>query len=296
MLVSQEPPSPRQLAPSAVDNAIADRSQMEDRLRLVLVLQNGERVMIGSAAARNAIISIGRSSSSDVVLAGDKAVSKRHAEVSLIDYREVCVRDAGSSRGTQLNGRPLQTLDDADGKSAWTPISAGDQIGIGASILRVEALQAQRPTTVGPSSSRSPRGRSKDIPEFTQKKKPKVEEPAPAPVPVVEPEPAAEIAAEEPEEEEEDDDDEDGDDDDDEDESEEESDDDDDAPAWWDTWDGGGGGGDDDDGGDALLGKLSGNLLSALSGKKTESRAAGLTDWVPPARAGLDNSAPLLKF
>jgi hypothetical protein len=87
-----------------------------------LVLGDGRRVPIADGG-----LSIGRLPECDVVLA-DGNVSRRHAEVRLVDGRYMAV-DLGSTNGTKVNGSPL---------TAPRELQAGDQITVGNSVLRFE--------------------------------------------------------------------------------------------------------------------------------------------------------------
>ena len=78
------------------------------------------RVILGHHVGRvfplkPGINSIGRESSSNIVLAPDSPASRRHAEISCTDG-EWEIRDLGSSNGTKINGRLInrKTLDHHD--------------------------------------------------------------------------------------------------------------------------------------------------------------------------------------
>jgi len=84
---------------------------------------------------------LGRAEDCDVVLA-DGAVSRRHARIAR-HGADWWLEDLGSRGGTFLNGRLVE-------RSAR--LAAGDRIGIGQVLLRVEAAPAEppRPATSGP--------------------------------------------------------------------------------------------------------------------------------------------------
>ena len=73
--------------------------------------------------AAGATVTIGRLPENDVVLA-DRGASRRHAQVRL-DAGEAVLTDLGSTNGTQLNGRQVQTRSLAD----------GDKIVIGTTLI-----------------------------------------------------------------------------------------------------------------------------------------------------------------
>jgi hypothetical protein len=69
---------------------------------------------------------IGRSSSCDIVLGDDDAISRRHAEIAL--RGGVCViRDLGSSNGTWVNGRAIQRA----------RLRRGDELQLGDTVIRM---------------------------------------------------------------------------------------------------------------------------------------------------------------
>jgi pSer/pThr/pTyr-binding forkhead associated (FHA) protein len=83
---------------------------------------------------------VGRSPSADLVLT-DPTVSRRHVEVR-IDGTTVVVEDLGSSNGTSVDGKTIETA---------TRLGAGEQIHIGSTDLEVVMetgeSQASAPTT-----------------------------------------------------------------------------------------------------------------------------------------------------
>lgn len=76
--------------------------------------------------AVGAVVTIGRSSSCDLVL-DDSEASRRHAEVRL-DQQVLWIKDLGSTNGTRVNEIPV---------TDWTPLLAGDIISIGVSKITV---------------------------------------------------------------------------------------------------------------------------------------------------------------
>jgi len=89
--------------------------------RDVVALRFGEESL-----AVGAVVTIGRSSSCDLVL-DDSEASRRHAEVRL-DQQVLRIRDLGSTNGTRVNEIPV---------TDWTPLLAGDIISIGTSKITV---------------------------------------------------------------------------------------------------------------------------------------------------------------
>jgi hypothetical protein len=87
-----------------------------------IVLPSGDRVPLG----RN-VVTIGRSTSSDVVL-DDSNVSRAHAEIRPEGDGWLVV-DLDSTNGTRVNGSPIRQR----------RLSDGDQIAVGSSTLRFEA-------------------------------------------------------------------------------------------------------------------------------------------------------------
>jgi pSer/pThr/pTyr-binding forkhead associated (FHA) protein len=72
---------------------------------------------------------LGRGESGAGTLGDDAELSRRHATISLSDGA-VVVEDHGSTNGTEVNGRQI---------SEPTPVSSGDSIAVGSSVLRVHA-------------------------------------------------------------------------------------------------------------------------------------------------------------
>jgi len=88
-----------------------------------VVLPDGTRVPVGDQP-----ISVGRAPDCDLVLA-DPTVSKRHLELRR-QGADVVVADLGSTNGTRVNGAGIQTR----------PLADGDEIRLGATVLRYEAV------------------------------------------------------------------------------------------------------------------------------------------------------------
>jgi FHA domain len=100
-------------------------------LAQVILKEAWVRVEVGFRAGRELILSraettIGRAESSDVGLFGDPSIERLHARIVLEDGRYL-LEDAGTPGGTFLNGERI---------SGPTPLSAGDEIGVGRSRLR----------------------------------------------------------------------------------------------------------------------------------------------------------------
>jgi len=94
----------------------------EPRAGRALLLHEGRRLVIAPAGA-----TIGRSRQCDIVL-NDPNVSREHAEVRQRG-EQWFVRDLGSTNGTALNGRRV---------SGTEPVSSGDEIEIGTSVIGFE--------------------------------------------------------------------------------------------------------------------------------------------------------------
>lgn len=83
----------------------------------------------------NREIVIGRSSDLDMVLVEDM-VSRRHAKITT-DETDIYIQDLGSTNGTFVNGE----------KIAKSPISEGDRILVGTSIIKLVAVDGVAQTT-----------------------------------------------------------------------------------------------------------------------------------------------------
>ena len=93
---------------------------------------------------------IGRSFPGDGGLDGDPKLSRRHARIAL-EGDQLVVEDLGSTNGTRVNGAPV---------AGRRPLSEGDEIAIGSTMLRVLAAQsngaAAPPAPAGPPVSSQP--------------------------------------------------------------------------------------------------------------------------------------------
>ena len=74
---------------------------------------------------------IGRSEGADLRIAGDRKVSRRHAQISRTG-EEVFVEDLSSRSGTRVNGQSI---------SVRTALKPGDRIQIGETVLILEKAQ-----------------------------------------------------------------------------------------------------------------------------------------------------------
>ena len=92
----------------------------------------------------DAVVTIGRDSSNDIVLHSDKRVSRRHAELQLRDDQWVLV-DLDSRNGTLANGRPIRQH----------PLVDGDRLGLGGSTLVFVAGADPNETEVGALDSKA---------------------------------------------------------------------------------------------------------------------------------------------
>ena len=98
--------------------------QGEDGVVGALVLPDGDRIQVGDDP-----VTIGRLPECDIVLS-DSKVSRRHAEVRKDGSGVgVLLVDLGSTNGTLVNGQGVRER----------PLNDGDQITVGATILRFEA-------------------------------------------------------------------------------------------------------------------------------------------------------------
>ncbi len=76
---------------------------------------------------RAEVVRVGRALDNDVVLDGERTVSRRHAELRF-DGAGWTVRDLGSQNGTFVNGQQISTD---------TPVGAADLVGIGNVSVRI---------------------------------------------------------------------------------------------------------------------------------------------------------------
>lgn len=108
-------------------------------LAQVLLKEAWVRVEQGFRAGREMILSkpdttVGRAESCDIGLFGDPGVEKMHARLVLKGDRYMLL-DVNSPNGTFLNGQRI---------SGPTPLSSGDMIGVGRSLLRFEERAKRR--------------------------------------------------------------------------------------------------------------------------------------------------------
>lgn len=98
--------------------------------RLVVIEREAAGLEAGTAFPLQEVTSLGRTAANTVVLP-DLFVSSHHA---LLTWREGrwWLEDRGSRNGTTLNGEPL---------TRPTVVSAGDLIGVGRVVLRLEVQQ-----------------------------------------------------------------------------------------------------------------------------------------------------------
>ncbi|MDR2425032.1 MAG: FHA domain-containing protein, partial [Prevotellaceae bacterium] len=71
------------------------------------------------------LIKIGRSSANDIVIS-DATVSSQHALITILDSKEVRIKDLNSTNGTYVNGKRI---------TAETTIVASDVIKVGNSTV-----------------------------------------------------------------------------------------------------------------------------------------------------------------
>jgi len=108
-------------------------------LAQVLLKEAWVRVEQGFRAGREMILSkpdttVGRAESCDIGLFGDNGVEKMHARIVLKGDRYMLV-DVNSPGGTFVNGQRI---------AGPTPLSSGDMIGVGRSMLRFEERAKRR--------------------------------------------------------------------------------------------------------------------------------------------------------
>jgi hypothetical protein len=107
-------------------------------LAQVILKEAWVKVEQGFRAGRQIILSkpeltIGRAEACDLGLFGDAGIEKVHARIVLTDGR-YALMDAGTPGGTFLNGQRL---------SGPTPLSSGDLIGVGHSLIRFQEKRKQ---------------------------------------------------------------------------------------------------------------------------------------------------------
>jgi MFS family permease len=105
----------------------------------VLLKEAWVRVESGFKAGREMILSkpetvVGRAEGCDIALFGDTGVEKQHARIVLQKDRYVLL-DAQTPGGTYINGQRI---------SGPTPLSSGDAIQVGKSVLRFEERSKRR--------------------------------------------------------------------------------------------------------------------------------------------------------
>ncbi len=101
--------------------------------RLVVVESSDPgQLPIGTAFAITAVTTIGRGLHNSVALPTDKHASNNHALLFVRDG-VIRIRDRGSTNGTHVNGVRIQDE---------TPLSDGDRIAVGTTVLRYSAQQA----------------------------------------------------------------------------------------------------------------------------------------------------------
>jgi FHA domain-containing protein len=119
----------RDLATIRSDRPPAGRAWGRGLARLTIVDPAKSSLLPGQSLTLTGVNSIGRGPANAIPL-DDASVSARHAVLAYRD-RGWWIEDLGSTNGTFLNGRPVDRR---------TPVSAGDQIEIGAVRLRFEDI------------------------------------------------------------------------------------------------------------------------------------------------------------
>jgi pSer/pThr/pTyr-binding forkhead associated (FHA) protein len=100
----------------------------------------------GRSFALTAQSVVGRDPTATVHLS-DEEVSRRHAIVT-IGEGQATIEDLGSFNGTHLNARKLD---------AETPLSVGDQIQVGQTVLELRELPGADPEDLKPTKTSLPR-------------------------------------------------------------------------------------------------------------------------------------------
>jgi hypothetical protein len=108
-------PGEHKVAPAAVQQAA------EAGHRAELLVHAGEDVR--RVALDKEVLTIGRLAECDIVV-NDKGVSRRHAQIRTKDGAST-LTDLGSTNGTSLNGKPVQSR----------PLNDGDRITVGTTVI-----------------------------------------------------------------------------------------------------------------------------------------------------------------
>ena len=98
---------------------------------LVVTGSGSDAIAVGQTFELTRLSTIGRSPDATVRLE-DEHISTRHAELSRLASGAWRIRDAGSTNGTQLNGRAV---------AGELPVQPGDLIQLGTVTLRLEAIE-----------------------------------------------------------------------------------------------------------------------------------------------------------
>jgi hypothetical protein len=97
---------------------------------LVVTRSDSGDIPVGQTFELSPLSTIGRLADATVRL-NDEHVSARHAEITRAANGSWLLRDAGSTNGTQLNGRQV---------TGDVPVSPGDLISLGTVTLRLEPI------------------------------------------------------------------------------------------------------------------------------------------------------------
>lgn len=114
---------------------MSENESAPDKLRLKVVEGSGSGMLIEVEEE----LVIGRQAEGDGSLGSDIEISRRHARVSALSDGQYGIEDLGSTNGTFVNGRRIDSL---------VTLEPGDRIAVGASTLVVQVGRLQ-PTPKG---------------------------------------------------------------------------------------------------------------------------------------------------
>ena len=103
---------------------------MEEKLRLKVAEGNAAGTIIEVEEE----LTIGRQETGEGALQGDMEMSRRHARIGRAADSGFVIEDLGSTNGTCVNGRRIETE---------TPLETGDRIEVGSSVLVVQVSSPQ---------------------------------------------------------------------------------------------------------------------------------------------------------
>jgi EmrB/QacA subfamily drug resistance transporter len=115
------------------------RPERMDRAALVAVVESGRAT--GTTIPIGEELIIGRAEAEPGRLRGDAEISRRHASISELDGTRVLIEDLASTNGTFVNGHRIY---------APTVAVAGDEVRVGATVMRIEAADAKSAAAQAP--------------------------------------------------------------------------------------------------------------------------------------------------